>query len=458
MSGQLPILGLTHKYFFVTQQDIFNTFHEMYVNGGPSPRKVGLIPHELFIYVDDIEQIKKVYTLPSCNDRPSLYEAFGGVMGMFSSNGALWKKHRKLLNPAFNTTVLKSFLPIFNDNSKALMNALDDHADGNEIDIHSFMAEFALDNILNTSMGFKGDKHADKRKEMLNHMTGTMIVTSAKILHFWKRIKPILMLTEIYKLEKKYFDNGMYKIIKDFVDEKEKTFDIDDVSEKPQILIDQLFKNRNEFSRQEIEDEIFSFIGAGLETSEYSLSKAILLIAMHPEVQEKIVDELKYVFESEDEEVTEDNLSQLTYLDLVMKEVFRYWSIITIIARYTTDEVELGDCLIPKGTHIIIPIYEIHRDKKIWGGDADEFKPERFEPERMKNIPAHAYMPFALGPRNCIGMNYAKKMFKVVMAYFFRKFHVETSLKLEDISLKFELLTKIVQGYKVMITKRDFED
>ncbi|CRK91004.1 CLUMA_CG004692, isoform A [Clunio marinus] len=206
----------------------------------------------------------------------------------------------------------------------------------------------------------------------------------------------------------------------------------------------------------------------GFETTAYSLAMAVVILALHPEVQEKLHDELKNVFESPNEEVNEENLPQLTYLDLVVKEILRYWPPVSVIIRYTSDEVQIGefvhksfqDCisdhLVPKGAHIFIPIYEMHRKKELWGDDADEFKPERFEGEKFKIVPAYAYMPFALGPRNCIGLNYATRMLKITLAYLFRHFRVETDMKLEDISLEFVVVTKIVQGFKVKLTKRNF--
>ncbi|CRK91006.1 CLUMA_CG004694, isoform A [Clunio marinus] len=455
--GQLPILGLANRVFLASGEDIFKLMREIFSPIGQSPRKAWLTPAQLLIVVDDIEQLKKVYTIPSCVNRPNLYSAFMAPTGLLSSNGNLWKNHRKLLNPAFNAGVLKSFLPILNKKTQILIKVLDEYSNGNEFDISTFMASFSMDNILSTSLGFHGDSQTDKQSKLLQNFLGGMFVITKKITNFWLQYKPIIMLTKYYELEKQHITNGIHKFVKDFVDEKEKTFDISDISDKPQIFIDQLFKKRSEFNRNEIEDEIGTIVGTGYETSAYSLSLGVVLLALHPKIQEKLYDELKNVFRSANEEVSEDNLPQLTYLDLVVKEILRYWPPVSVIVRYTSDEVEIGDYLIPKETNIIIPIYEIHRNKKFWGDDADEFKPERFEGEKFKNVPAYAYMPFALGPRNCIGLNYATRMIKTTLAYFFRHFRVETDMKLEDISLEFVVVTKIVEGFKVKLTRRNFD-
>lgn len=115
-----------------------------------------------------------------------------------------------------------------------------------------------------------------------------------------------------------------------------------------------------------------------------------------------------------------------------------------------------GGYTIPKGTNIIFPIIHIHRNKAHWGEDADEFKPERFEPENIKNVHPYAYMPFSKGSRNCIGYKYAENSLKVVMAHFFRRFKASTALKMEDIEFGYTIVVKVTQGYFVTLEKRNF--
>jgi cytochrome P450 family 313 len=113
--------------------------------------------------------------------------------------------------------------------------------------------------------------------------------------------------------------------------------------------------------------------------------------------------------------------------------------------------------MVPQGANLMIPVVHIHRSKVYWGEDADEFKPERFEPENFKKVHPYAYMPFSRGPRNCIGYKYAEKSLKVSMAHFFRRFKTSTSLKMGDIAFEFMIVMKIAQRYPVKLHKRDFQ-
>lgn len=115
-----------------------------------------------------------------------------------------------------------------------------------------------------------------------------------------------------------------------------------------------------------------------------------------------------------------------------------------------------GDCLVPKGANIIVPFIHIHRNKDIWGQDADEFKPERFTKENFAKIHPYAYSPFSRGSRNCVGYKYAMMSMKVVLAHLYRNFKFSTTLRLENITFEYMIMVKAIPGYYVSVEKRDF--
>lgn len=118
--------------------------------------------------------------------------------------------------------------------------------------------------------------------------------------------------------------------------------------------------------------------------------------------------------------------------------------------------MDIGSHIIPGGSLISVPLIHIHRNKSIWGDDADEFKPERFLPESFAKIHSRAYLPFLRGARNCIGKKYALNSMKVYLSHFFRNFEVSTTLKMEDIDFQYVVVTKILPGCMVSIQKREF--
>lgn len=138
-------------------------------------------------------------------------------------------------------------------------------------------------------------------------------------------------------------------------------------------------------------------------TTSLNVSFNILFLAMHPEVQEQVVSEMRQIFYDKSVPMTLENLSKLNYLDLVIKETHRLCPALPTIARVTQGEVDLDGFKVPKGVDILVNIWSLHRLKEHWGPDADKFNPDRFLPENSVKRHPYSYIPFSVGPRNCIG-------------------------------------------------------
>ncbi len=248
-----------------------------------------------------------------------------------------------------------------------------------------------------------------------------------------------------------------------------------DSVEKPNILIDYFIANKLNWPLHEIRDELNTILLAvrclpditkkvlinfnkfqGFDTSALTLSGCILMLAMHPNYQEKIVEELRQVFLTADEEVTEQHLKQLVYLEYAINETMRLFPVVPMQSRKTTGKVQLENCTLPEGVQILMPQFTTHRNKKYWGEDAHLFNPDRFYPERFSKIHPYAFTPFAQGPRICLGMRYGMAVMKIVLSHFFRRYKVSTQLKYEDLSYEFYLTIKIKQNYMVELEDREF--
>lgn len=174
----------------------------------------------------------------------------------------------------------------------------------------------------------------------------------------------------------------------------------------PQILIDQLSRlfYAGKFSDEMVKEQIETVIIAGNETSGLTVSYAILMLAMHPEIQERVFEELKRVFDSPDEYLSCERIQQLTYLDCVLKEVMRMYPVAPFIVRCCTADTKLRTCTIPKDAVVMVSLFNLHRRPDIWGDDANEFNPDHFSAKRSDGRDPFAFMPFGGGPRNCIGL------------------------------------------------------
>lgn len=126
------------------------------------------------------------------------------------------------------------------------------------------------------------------------------------------------------------------------------------------------------------------------------------MLAMYPTYQDKVLEELQRVCSLQDSTITLDVISQLPYMDMVIKEVMRLFPIGPLIGRNCLADTQISNCTIPKDTFIIMSIHNLHRNPKFWGDHPNEFNPDNFLPERIAERHPYAYLPFSGGSRNCI--------------------------------------------------------
>lgn len=178
------------------------------------------------------------------------------------------------------------------------------------------------------------------------------------------------------------------------------------------------------------------------------------MLAMHKDVQQKVIDEIDSVFNGGTTTPDFDSIHKLDYLDMVIKETMRLFPVLPITAREAEDEVTLGDQTIPKGTILGVYAFGTQRSKKYWGEDADLFRPSRFEPENISKVHQYAFIPFTGGPRLCIGWRYAMFFIKVYLSNFFRHYRVDTTQKFEEIKLTFAPSIVFEKKHMISIKKR----
>jgi cytochrome P450 len=132
-----------------------------------------------------------------------------------------------------------------------------------------------------------------------------------------------------------------------------------------------------------------------LDTTSVAISTTLLMLAMHKDIQDKVVSELQHVFTSYESEISYENLFELRYLEMVINETMRLVPVVPFIVRAVDEDMNFGGYEVPSGANLFIAIMKVHRDVKYWGEDANVFKPERFERESFEKIHPYAYLPFA---------------------------------------------------------------
>ncbi|KTG04183.1 hypothetical protein cypCar_00006328 [Cyprinus carpio] len=174
----------------------------------------------------------------------------------------------------------------------------------------------------------------------------------------------------------------------------------------------------------EILSQSFIFILGGYETTSTTLTFLLYNLATNPDCLEKLVKEIDTNFPP-DTPITYDALMKMDYLEMAINESMRLLPTAPRLERVCKKTVELNGVTIPKDTLVAIPTYVLYRDPQLWDSP-DEFRPERFSPESKSEINQYIFMPFGLGPRNCIGMRFAQMIMKLLVVKLLQNFSMET--------------------------------
>ncbi|MGG7518177.1 cytochrome P450 [Allorhizobium undicola] len=172
---------------------------------------------------------------------------------------------------------------------------------------------------------------------------------------------------------------------------------------------------------ENIIDNLMTFITAGHETTALGLAWTFHLLAAHPDVEQKICEELHRVVGNGN--VQPEHIEKLTFLKQVFNETMRLYPPAPIIVRNVEQPFDLGGHHLPKGMVLMIPIYAIHRHKLLWEAP-ERFDPSRFAPEKAKERHRYAFMPFGAGPRICIGSAFATMEAVAILAVLLQRFRL----------------------------------
>jgi cytochrome P450 len=218
-------------------------------------------------------------------------------------------------------------------------------------------------------------------------------------------------------------------------------------------FIDHLILRGKKFSDEEIHDHIYTFVAAGYETVALQSFYTFLLLAIHTDVQERVVEEISEMLPTS-AKLNYESLCKLSYLDMVIKESMRLLPAVPIIGRETQEEVTIGERKIPKGIQLMIHMFNLHRRKDIWGEDANQFNPDRFLPENVTKRPPNSFLPFSAGLRDCIGKEYAMFAMRIMIVTLLREYKLSADLKTDELTYKADITLKICQDVLMNVQKR----
>lgn len=193
-----------------------------------------------------------------------------------------------------------------------------------------------------------------------------------------------------------------------------------ELTEKPQLTI------------EDITAQAAGFFLAGYDTSSTLLSFLAYELAVNREIQQKLHQEIDDLFNKCGENIDYESLLKMKYLDMVVSETFRFWPPAMFTERQCNNTYTLTDgqesVTLERDQSVWIPVYFLHHDPKYFP-NPDKFDPERFSDENKNNIQPFTYLPFGLGPRNCLGSRFALLEIKVLVVQLLYKFELVVTEK-----------------------------
>ncbi|XP_020293219.1 cytochrome P450 4C1-like [Pseudomyrmex gracilis] len=357
--------------------------------------------------------------------------------GLLTSTGKQWHRDRKLLTPTFHFSILKQFAVIMSDKAKNLIKHIEkilEENPGKAINIQPSIDKAAINIILETAMGV----NAYDIKSLFDYkMAGyryNRLYTHRVNSWYYRLLKPIHNLLPITKQIRENvtcLHNVTDEVIrkKKLIRKTEGELIDYDIQNKPRnkafldLLLDLKNNDATLLNDEDIRAHVDTFMAAGNDTTRISICWALFCIGNYLNYQEKIHEELEEVFKDSQKPATVQEISQLKYLDRVIKESRRLYPAIPAIKRTLSEDTKLGDYIIPANTRVIISMLLVHRNPAIWPNPL-KFDPDRFLPENIKHTNPYAYIPFSAGPRNCIGQKFAMLEEKIILTAILRQWRV----------------------------------
>ncbi|XP_035301052.1 cytochrome P450 4F6 isoform X1 [Cricetulus griseus] len=410
--------------------------------------------------------------------------------GLLLSSGDKWSRHRRLLTPAFHFDILKSYVKVFNK-SVNIMHAKWQRltAKGStRLDMFEHISLMTLDSLQKCVFSFDSNCQESpseyiaailelsslimKRHRQLLLYVDFLYYLTANGRRFRKACDLVHDFTDAVIRERRHTLNsqGVDEFLK--AKTKSKTLDFIDV------LLLAKDEHGKELSDEDIRAEADTFMFGGHDTAASALSWILYNLARHPEYQERCRQEVQELLRGrEPQEIEWDDLAQLPFLTMCIKESLRLHPPVISISRCCTKDIVLPDGrVIPKGNDCIISIFGVHHNPSVWpdpevrpsppnsgtsGGvwllsgkpelsffcliaivsgagwvcrktwpislvlfGPQVYDPFRFDPENSQKRSPLAFIPFSAGPRNCIGQTFAMNEMKVALALTLLRFRV----------------------------------
>uniref|UniRef100_A0A0N5B5A0 Cytochrome P450 n=1 Tax=Strongyloides papillosus TaxID=174720 RepID=A0A0N5B5A0_STREA len=393
--------------------------------------------------------------------------------GLLTSSGDKWKYRRRIITPNFHFKMLCEYHVIFNEESKVLVKILEKFKNtGKEVKVLGYMkrclfdmimSRFSLKNLYNkklmlgTAFGHNLGCQFDSENSYLRAVEGFNEMSYLASVNIFYKNKFLLYLSgkgfkkdRYLKILESFADKLIKLKHKEYLKEKEKGGEIKHKTFISMLL--ELYEN-NEISMEGIKEEVNTIIIGGFDTSSTTMAWLLWCLATHPDIQEKVYQEIFDIFGENERVVTHEDIVRMPYFEMVFKEVLRRFSIVSIMTRRLQNDIRIGEYTIPKGIDVAIGPFLSHMNDKVFP-DPYKFDPDRFLPENSANRSAYDFIPFSAGPRNCIGQKYAAHNVKILSIWILRRYRVRANYPFEYLKMVPQIVTNSDKDYPIIFDSR----
>ena len=318
--------------------------------------------------------------------------------GLFTSEGGLWLRQRRLAQPAFHRQRLAGLGAIMTDAATELLEHWEPLLDGGRhVDVRAEMMRLAMSVVARALLG--GD--VSNEAETIGHAIDTAIDYTFERIQSYFDLPGRFPLPSTRRFERarSELDAIVYRII------AERRRSSEDRGDLLSMLLAARDADTGEgMSDTQVHDEVMTIFLAGHETTAVALTWAWYLLSRHPHVAERLRTELDVVLAGR--LPTVEDLARLPYTEMVVQETLRLFPPAWLMTRMGREDDEIMGYHIPARTPIYLCQYITHRHPDFWD-NPEGVDPERFSPERSVGRHRWAYFPFGGGPRQCIGSAFA---------------------------------------------------
>jgi cytochrome P450 len=323
--------------------------------------------------------------------------------GLVTSEGDFWLRQRRLSQPAFLKHRVHSYAPVM---SALTRDMLARWRPGLAVDVHFEFSSLTSAIALKTLFGLDDPGDRESFVESLRRAFDLLSDRFRTLINFplWvptpRNVRTNRAIASLYKVVDGFIAQGRARKVPG-----------DDLLSR---LVSAQDDDGTRMTATQLREEAMTLYLAGHETTALTLTWSWYLLATHPAVEAKLVEEWSRVLVGRSP--TPDDLPHLPYTDAVITEAMRVYPPVYLIGREATCDLELGGYRVRKGYTVFMSQWVSHRDPRYFGPDPEVFRPERWLDGLAKRLPKYAYYPFGGGPRVCIGNTFALMEAAILLA------------------------------------------